>query len=198
MDTVTAVLKPRTNSSKVSVAVSAHSLNQNLVYFAGTRNYDVVRYLLDNGEDPNIKTNGVAALHNAVTNDDFMMAKLLLNRGADVNITTDNLGNTALHIAAVHGSLRLIKLLVSRGAKIDAVNSEGCTPLFWASIDLPESAEKILIGTAVQIGKINRKQKYLIEHGANPNIRDNFERGIQEWAIHIRTQILNVVNNKRT
>jgi len=57
------------------------------------------------------------------------IAKLLLDRGVDVN-ERDVMGNTPLHASVKHPEM--VELLVSRGADVNAVNLLGETPLHLA------------------------------------------------------------------
>ena len=49
------------------------------------------------------------ALHLAVENRSYDVAKMCLEKGADVNKTTDNY-STPLHLAAVTGDIRLVQV----------------------------------------------------------------------------------------
>ncbi len=57
------------------------------------------------------------------------VAKLLLDRGVDVN-ERDVMGNTPLHASVRHPEM--VELLISRGADVNAVNLLGETPLHLA------------------------------------------------------------------
>lgn len=60
---------------------------------------------------------GSIPLHNAASNGDIEMAKLLLDAGADVNAV--NLGGfSPLHCAIHEGHIKMIELLLSRGAAL--------------------------------------------------------------------------------
>ena len=59
-------------------------------------------------------------------------AKLLLERGANVN-ATDNNGDTPVSIAARKGDEEMVKLLAERGASLDIQNNDGETPVFSAA-----------------------------------------------------------------
>jgi ankyrin repeat protein len=90
------------------------------------------RYLLLKGADVNICSNNgyhVFPLHSAVAANNTDIAKILLEAGANVNVTQIS-GNTPLHSAAHYGNIELIILLLEVGAKTD----EGKTPADMASI----------------------------------------------------------------
>ena len=59
--------------------------------------------------------------------------KLLLDKGADVNMKTDN-GYTALIEASENGHIEIVKLLLDKGADVNAKDNGGNTPLILASM----------------------------------------------------------------
>jgi ankyrin repeat protein len=94
-----------------------------------------VRFLLDNGADPNIRNNvGATALMWAVG--DHEKTRLLIDHGADVNARSDE-GRTPLLIAAGRlGSSATVKLLLDRGANVSDKSPApqgGMTPVAEAS-----------------------------------------------------------------
>jgi ankyrin repeat protein len=74
--------------------------------------------------------NGITMLGRAVLNNEVAMAKMLIDRGANVNVV-DKLGMTTLLWAASSnfGETSMIELLLESGAKTDARNKDGLTPL---------------------------------------------------------------------
>jgi len=71
---------------------------------------------------------GSSALHAAALAGPTDAARLLLDHGACVNVTT-NYQDTPLHLAAKEGRLEVAELLVARGADVNATNRFGSTPL---------------------------------------------------------------------
>ena len=55
------------------------------------------------------------------------MVKLLVENGANINVTDDD-AETPLHVAAEDGTLEIVKYLVEKGANVNAVNEDGRTP----------------------------------------------------------------------
>jgi ankyrin repeat protein len=104
-----------------------------------------MRFLLEQGADPNIPTlGGTTALMAAagvnwtvaqtytVSKEALLEAvKICLEKGADLN-ATNSMGLTAVMGAANRGSDDIIKFLVEHGAKLDVKDAVGRTPITWA------------------------------------------------------------------
>jgi len=126
-----------------------------LVVAAEKGNIAKVERLLQGGADINSRgKDRQTALQEAILNDHFQLAALLIDRGADVNVA-DKWGNTPLCTAATSGNLTIVKRVIAAGADVNRADKEGRTPLMWAA---------------------NRHSgpivKLLLEHGANPNAKD--------------------------
>ena len=74
--------------------------------------------------------NGITMLGRSVLNNEIEMAKMLIDRGANVNVQ-DKLGMTPLLWAASSnfGDAEMIELLLKSGARTDTRNKDGQTPL---------------------------------------------------------------------
>jgi ankyrin repeat protein len=96
------------------------------------------------------------ALHLAVLRNQHAAARLLIERGADLN-RRDFPDNAApLHFAAAHGDLEMIRLLVEAGADIDGKGDDhGVGVLGWATC----------------FGEVRQQvAAYLLDHGARLNL----------------------------
>lgn len=95
---------------------------------------ELVKLLLDQGADPNIAANNsfkVTPLHSACAISNYDIAKILIEKGANVNAKQIQ-GVTPLHSAAHNGQAKLVKLLLKNGAEINSKMDDGKTPLFMA------------------------------------------------------------------
>ncbi|MBA8667897.1 ankyrin repeat domain-containing protein [Holosporaceae bacterium 'Namur'] len=118
---------------------------------------DIVKFLLSQpGINVNIRDyHGNTPLHTAADSGYTEIVKLLLAKGADVNLTNRE-GKTPLYesISTPH-DIELIPLFVKHGANVNARRKEdGCT----------------VIHTAAWAGKVST-YKLLLELGANPNLK---------------------------
>ncbi|KAF2940663.1 hypothetical protein DAI22_03g291100 [Oryza sativa Japonica Group] len=138
------------------------------------------RYLLDHGADPNKKCNaGSVPLHCAAKNGHDEVERLLLSRGASVDIAYFH--GTPLHIAAAYGKASVMKVLLEHDADPNKVSEELGTPLVAtlhatsqglaesAGADINFSDRDTPLVVAITNGLTNCI-KYLLKAGADPNI----------------------------
>ena len=95
-------------------------------------------------------------LHLAARNGDMKLARLLIDKGADIN-AEDGWRRTPLHWATENCHTDLVKLLIDKGAEVNAKDDWQQTPLLWA----------------VDAGHTDLA-KLLIEKGANVNLGDSW------------------------
>ena len=147
---------------------------------------DTKRLLLfiEKGVDVNTKCNGNTLLYK-IANEygDLELAKLLIEKGADVNVR-DAQGDTPLHKS---DNTKLAKLLIENGADIKLRNNKGNTALHEAVAKNNIKTAQLLIDKGVNVNVRNnfgqtplhkvkyRKEiaKLLIEKGADVKARDN-------------------------
>jgi ankyrin repeat protein len=93
------------------------------------------------------------------------MAKLLVERGADINARNKG-GNTPLMLASMHGDVELVTYLIDKGADINAISNGGWTALFAAAQ-----------GGHVEIARV------LLENGIDITVKDRaWRRTAQQQA----------------
>jgi uncharacterized protein len=158
----------------------------------------LIRSLLDHGANPNARTTevpptrrflmgigdlswvdftGQTPFLRAALSGDLTVMKLLLEKGADPNISTFA-GSTALMAASginwmggqtftedLATQLEAVKLCLEKGANVNAANSMGLTAVFGAA---NRGADDILA--------------FLVEHGARLDIKDKEGRSPIVWA----------------
>ena len=140
---------------------------------AALRNdYDMVKYLLDKGANPNTANNeNKTALMIAIANNNFDISKLLIQQGANIN-TKDEYGYTALMRAAMIGSYEMVKFLLENDANINTKDNDGNTVLYYniyyADYGELENAKKIF--------------NLLIKYGADVNTKDNYGASLLDTA----------------
>lgn len=91
-----------------------------------------IKKLIDNyGADINVKGSKRSALHYAIIKNKLTLVRYFLDKGADVNIGTNEL-SPGLHYAVCIGNKKIIKMLFDAGANINGQNRSFRTPLFEA------------------------------------------------------------------
>ena len=116
------------------------------------------------------------------------IVKLLIDKGANVNIISSNYNNTALMQAATYGYKDIVELLIDNGASIDIQDYIGITALIKAAlhykdivellinkgadINIKDNYGKTALMYALEVGNTDIA-KLLIDSGANINIKDN-------------------------
>lgn len=97
-------------------------------------NEEITRLLLLNDANPNISSyNGyqIYPLHIAIENNFTMVAKMLIEGGADCNVVQFS-GITPLHLAAKNGSIDLLIILLEAGSIVNIKTNEGKSPADFA------------------------------------------------------------------
>ena len=89
---------------------------------------EIVDYFLDAGADINAGK-GYSALGMAIGHNNYETVRMLINRGADVNILNGN----PLNLAAQNGDLDIVKLLIANGADVNLPRDYGLYPLHQAA-----------------------------------------------------------------
>ena len=150
-------------------------MGRNLLHAAAEGgNSSIMRSILSYDIDINSKDDESSAtpLIIAVMHNHVEVAKYLLQKGADISLTTESNKRKALHIASQYGSVEAIEMLLSYDSRPDLRDGEGNTPLACAA-------------ACGQIEAVN----CLLKHGADP-----FLKGENGWSIlHFAAQSGNVI-----
>jgi ankyrin repeat protein len=133
-------------------------------YTQGTS--DIVAFLLSKGADTNAAdAGGITPLVAAASVNDTASAKLLVERGADVNARA-NLGQaaTALMAAAHNGNVELTRLLLARNASLNVISAPttvvvkngpvqfgSATALHFASLSGNSEVVKLLLSAGAEV-----------------------------------------------
>lgn len=140
------------------------SQDNSLFYAAAYGDRGIIRCLIENGYDVNMKDGyGGNALEWAAQENRISNAKMLIESGCDVN-NLNGEGMTALYTACAEGNADMAKLLLDNNAEPD--KTEDATPLIIASC----------------YGK-TECVKLLLEHGADVNTIDNEGRTALFYAM---------------
>jgi len=113
---------------------------------------DIANMLLEYGANPDLMYDGRTALLCAAKNGNLELIKRLLDRGADPNLASENLGSgrrtdyglTPLMAASARGRTDIVRMLLNAGANLNLEDGNGRTALRLASIEGHRDIVKIL------------------------------------------------------
>jgi uncharacterized protein len=153
---------------------------------------DVVAHLLDLGVPIEIEgSHGQRALHEAAGQNALSVARLLIERGAEIDPRERSYGSTPIGFASYGDRLEMIdclsrysrniwtlafrgytdrvhEVLAERPELAQSSTNEGITPLWW----LPDDEDKAL-----------QLVDALVQHGADPNARSKDGATALDWAL---------------
>jgi len=117
-----------------------------LHYSCWKENLDVIKYLIKNGININLQTQGGnSPLNIAILFNNKNAIECLLTAGADINLK-DSTGCTPLKKAVQENdSLDIIELLIKHGANIDEPDNDGWTPLMNAVYNDESKIARLLL-----------------------------------------------------
>lgn len=121
---------------EVGIDALDNFLRTSLMWASYFGNISLLIWLIENGADVNHRDkNGYSALHFAGQEKRFECAKLLIDKGANLE-TTDHYGNTPLWTAIFNsnGYIKVVELFIQRGANPDHLNKFQRTPRQIAEI----------------------------------------------------------------
>ena len=144
---------------------------------AANGNIAVVRHLVEQGADVNVRNNyGATPLHNAFRYFDIVL--FLVSQGADVNAKSQS-GLNPLAGAIGAGNIESVKFLVSQGAEVN---------LKRMVKDVLEGGDTLL-HTAARFNKNDEIVKFLVSQGANVNAQnDNGDTPLEVAMVSEKTK----------
>ncbi|KAF8686177.1 hypothetical protein HU200_043650 [Digitaria exilis] len=171
-----------------------------LIFAVLSENAAVVKYLLDNGADPDkADDDGLAPLHSAAGIGDCEMVQLLLAKGAFVDPLAVECG-TPLHVAAKERQAGTMKILLDHNADM-IYGLYGMTPLFQAINVSSVECVKLLAGadvssdcvsTALIDSNLGNERSteclnFLLDSGASHNVPDDDEHGSKRKIAQLKS-----------
>lgn len=162
--------------------------NKDFMRAARAGEYLKVRFCLFQGIDinalderPGFKNR--TALHNAAEWGQLKVAKLLIDKGADVNFGYRIHANTPLRLSVNY--LDMVKLLVESGAKVNDSSKSGSSSLTYAVYKQNQNVIEYLLSNGADINSngilcsvghkdgLEQTFRYLLSKGANVNLADS-------------------------
>jgi ankyrin repeat protein len=162
----------------------------------------VLSYLLEQGVDPNAPvsvTNGVVSpLIIAAQNNKVEAAKILIDRGADIDFMIQSEGfpspfapfGAPLHNAVQEGSLTMFRLLLERGAKADLPTPKaGLTPLHLAASMSNPASETMVKELLARGADPNRKSTLSLPDTRKPNQTPGHFALVTPFEVALRSEM---------
>jgi L-rhamnose mutarotase len=179
------------SAARMFVSVVSDWRSKDLCSVAVCGYYEVLKFFLDHGADPNLKTQGrfcsLPPLYFAISKGHVECVKLLLSAGADVsNLFYDPSRNSPLSLAAQHNFYDIAVLLLAAKAKVNQVEKRCTLTELWyaarnnntqmAKLFIEHGADVNVAGhcTILEEAAINGNVPMvglLLDAGANPKVR---------------------------
>lgn len=144
----------RTTTSPEAPLISAA-----LADAAETGNQEVIQQLLKSGTAVDApQSDGMTALHWAVSRDDSELTRQLLDAGANVNSTTEY-GIRPLHLACENGNPEIVRMLVEKKADPESTLAGGETPLMIAARSGRPAVIEVLLAAGAGVDAQEHRQQ---------------------------------------
>jgi ankyrin repeat protein len=123
-------------------------------------NLTLTRACLQQGAQANAKTKtGLTALMLACCYGHTGIAGALLEKGADMNLKTQDYAFNALHFACMNGYPETVKSLLEKGVDVNGTSKDGSTPLIWAAYRGRLEVVKVLLTKDPNINAVDNDGK---------------------------------------
>ncbi|EAY10884.1 hypothetical protein TVAG_012500 [Trichomonas vaginalis G3] len=138
--------------------------------------------------DVNFSKNGEAPIFACIKTKNYEMAKLLIERGADLEITGDN-NATPLQVCCIYNSHEILQLLIENHAKLNVIYENEYTPLMVCALSNAYNCIEVLANNKVNLEEKDENglsaffiacknksigvMKKLLKYGANINTKSN-------------------------
>lgn len=172
------------NDTKSATTLLDHFSSRELVNAHANASF---RDLLVGIEDEGVKDiwRGWTALHAAANNGNAVLAKSLIEAGADVN-SRSKIQMTPLHWAIGHAEVA--RVLIENGADVNAQNKAGSTPLILAASEGLIPSVKLLIGKGADVKISNH-------HGATALHAAAMQPDGLAWATDLKATVELLIEN---
>jgi len=115
---------------------------------------DLIVPLLEAGADINRATYDATftSLHHALAKRKWDCAKILIDKGADVNLLNEGgVFGSSLHYAIYQGEEEFVKLIVAKGGDVNLISGQGYTPIHMAVINDQLAILDVLIKSGADV-----------------------------------------------
>ena len=173
LDNVRVLLAAAANVNKVN---SGNAGPLHAVMYADSDQVEIVQLLLDHGADPNIAdVSGLTPLNVAQQKSKAGSIALLKKHGAIEGALTANfsVASTPVQNAIATGNLALARKLVEHGESVHAVGREKSLPPIIMVLSQAQGKHN----SPKEDAEIASFVQFLLDHGANPNARDDARSG---------------------
>ncbi len=145
-----------------------------LMYAIGSRKPSVIEALIEAGADVNPPDMvGMTPLAMAISEThDLAIVKMLLSKGADVNLRT-YYGLTALMATAGDENVNILKTLLAAGANVNVQSDHGTTALMIAAAEGRPEAVKALIAAGAYLQARNKSGETALSLALRAGRKDN-------------------------
>jgi ankyrin repeat protein len=122
--------KSRNTSGETALQLAINASSHNKDPLVPQKVVNVATLLLKAGTDPNQGTQFVGTpLPTAARQENLPLVRLLVEKGANVNVAESISNWTALHYAASKGNLEMVQFLLNNGADVQALSTDKKSPL---------------------------------------------------------------------